>query len=109
MKNEPIRHHYIPQFILRNFSFDGGKHVKYFDKKTKQKREEEVRDVFMAKHLYRDEINSPDNPTKIESDLAVFENEASHIIKNKFLQLSEFTLDLEEIAKLKLFFFSNGI
>ena len=63
----------------------------------------------MAKHLYRDEINSPDNPTKIESDLAVFENEASHIIKNKFLQLSEFTLDSEEIAKLKLFFFSNGI
>ena len=31
---EPIRHHYIPQFILRNFANDEGK-VNPYDEKTK--------------------------------------------------------------------------
>lgn len=34
MNKEPIKHHYIPQFILRNFCFDDGSHLFYYDKKT---------------------------------------------------------------------------
>ena len=104
MKNEPIRHHYIPQFILRNFCFDDNGNVHYYDKNNNIYSVEQTRDVFMSKHLYRDEINSPDNPTKLEHDLAVYENEVSIIIKNKCLKCTEFTLDMKEDAKLRLFF-----
>lgn len=104
MKNEPIRHHYIPQFILRSFSFDGSGNVYYYDKSKSLVSVEETRNVFMSKHLYRDEINSPDSPTRLEHNLAVYENEVSKIIKNKFLKCNEFTLDMEEDARLKLFF-----
>lgn len=108
MKNEPIRHHYIPQFILRNFCFDNKGNVHYYDKKNDSFSVEQTRNVFMSNHLYRDEINAPENPTIIEQDLAVFENEVSQILKDKFLKCTEFTLDMEEDAKLKLFFAIMG-
>ena len=78
---EPIRHHYIPQFILRNFANDEGK-VNYYDKKTKIATVVDTRDVFMSKNLYRDEVNHSNNPTKIEKDLSKFENEISKILKH---------------------------
>ena len=108
MKNEPIRHHYIPQFILRNFCFDNKGNVHYYDKNNDSFSVEQTRNVFMSNHLYRDEINAPENPTIIEQDLAVFENEVSQILKDKFLKCTEFTLDMEEDAKLKLFFAIMG-
>ena len=33
MHPEPIRHHYIPQFILKNFCFEE-RRLYYFDKQT---------------------------------------------------------------------------
>ena len=81
MKKEPIRHHYIPQFILRNFAFDDSGRVLFYNKNLKTVSKIETRDVFMEKNLYRDEINHTSNPTQIEHDLAVYENEVSHIIK----------------------------
>ncbi|MDE6214718.1 MAG: DUF4238 domain-containing protein, partial [Lachnospiraceae bacterium] len=36
MNKEPIRHHYIPQFILRNFCFDEENRLYYFNKKTSE-------------------------------------------------------------------------
>ena len=62
----------------------------------------------MVKNLYRDEINNADNPTKIEKDLAVFENEVSRIIKDKFLCGRDIVLTLQEDQKLKLFFAIMG-
>ena len=108
MKKEPKRHHYIPQFILKNFCFDDHNHLLYFDKQSKEVTVEDTRDVFMVKNLYRDEINNSSNPTKIEKDLSVFENEVSHIIKEKFLREKDIILTLEEDEKLRLFFAIMG-
>jgi hypothetical protein len=99
---EPIRHHYIPQFILRNFANDEGK-VNYYDKKTKIATVVDTRDVFMSKNLYRDEVNHSNNPIKIEKDLSKFENEISKILKH-FQAEREITITQEEDDKLKLFF-----
>ena len=101
--NEPIKHHYIPQFILKNFSFDGKGNVNYYDITTQKSTAIDTRYVFMANNLYRDEINTPDYPTKLEHDFAAFEAEVSKIIKNKFLIGDKITLTLEEDAKLRLF------
>ena len=108
MKIEPKRHHYIPQFILKNFCFDDNNHLLYFDKQSGEVSSEDTRDVFMVKNLYRDEINNADDPTKIEKDLAVFENEVSRIIKDKFLCGRDIVLTLQEDQKLKLFFAIMG-
>ena len=103
MKKEPIRHHYIPQFILRNFCFDDKGNTFYKDVRSKKESVEQIRDIFMGKNLYRDTINSG-NPVQIEEDFARFENEVAPIIKEKFLDSEEFILTRLEEEKLKLFF-----
>ncbi len=108
MKHEAKRHHYIPQFILRNFCLDNGESLYYFDKHNKTLTIQKTRDVFMTENLYRDEINNPNVPTKIESDFAKFENEVSHIIKSKFLIEKKILITAEEDQKLKLFFALMG-
>ncbi len=104
MNKEPVRHHYIPQFILRNFCFNDRGELFYFDKKSSQTSIKKTRDVFMARNLYRDEINNPGEPTKIEKDMARFEGEVSQIITGKFLGKDEFSITLDEDEKLKIFF-----
>lgn len=104
MNKEPVRHHYIPQFILRNFCFNDRGELFYFDKKSSKTSIKKTRDVFMARNLYRDEINNPDEPTKIEKDLARYEEEVSQIIKGEFLDKDEISITLEEDEKLKVFF-----
>lgn len=58
----------------------------------------------MVRNLYRYEINSPEEQTKIETDLAKYECEVSKIIKERFLNDEDIYLTLEEDEKLKLFF-----
>ena len=58
MNKEPVRHHYIPQFILRNFCFNDRDDLFYFDKKDSQISVKKTRDIFMVRNLYRDEINN---------------------------------------------------
>ena len=102
--NEPIRHHYIPQFILRNFCYNHRRRLYYYDVKRHEGGDRETRDVFMIENLYRDEINCGNQPTKIETDLAKFENEAAQIIERRLLRNREFTMTTEEEDMLKLFF-----
>lgn len=110
MENEPIRHHYIPQFILRNFCIDElHYHVNYYDKKKQKTYVKETRDVFMERNLYRDSINNIENPTKIEKDLSKFENEVAKIIKDKFLNSKRIILTTEEHEKILLFFAIMGL
>ena len=105
MAKEPIRHHYIPQFILRNFACDSEKQkVFYCDKESRIISERDIRDIFMERNLYRDEINYEDNPTQIEKDLSVYEREISELIKGKFLSGRKIELTRDEEEKLKLFF-----
>ena len=108
MGNEPIRHHYIPQFILKNFCFNKRGDLHYHDIKTSKSSIKNVRDIFMSENLYRDENNNSDRPTKSESDFAAYECEVSKIIKEKFLFIDDVQLSTEEDEKLKLFFALMG-
>ncbi len=109
MKKEPIKHHYIPQFILRNFCFDNKNHLYFQDKNTGHVSVRETRDVFMSRNLYRDEINSPDDPTKLELDFSKYEGEISKLIKNKFISQNSISLTKEENDSLLLFLAIMGI
>lgn len=102
----PIRHHYIPQFILRAFLCDE-KHLLYFDKTTGELSQKLPSEVFVEPNLYRDDINHSDTPMQIESDLAQFENEAARIIK-EFRDSAEITIAPEDEERLKLFFAIMG-
>ena len=105
MRKEPIRHHYIPQFILRNFAYDNDKKFAcYYDKNTKSVSTRELREVFMERNFYRDEINCKDKPVQIEYDLSVYEREVAELIKAKFLDKRKIELTKEEDSMLKLFF-----
>lgn len=108
MIKEPIRHHYIPQFILRNFCFNDNNDLYYYDKESQETTIRNARDVFMEKNLYRDEINHSDNPTKVEKDLARFENEISQIINGRFRNDKEITLTFDEEERLRIFFAIMG-
>lgn len=100
---EPIRHHYIPQFILKNFCFDDEKHLNYYDISNNKFSVEETTNVFMVKNLYRDEVNYQDNPVQLENDLSKYEMEISRIFKDKFLESNSFTLTIDEEERTKLF------
>ena len=105
MRKEPIRHHYIPQFILRNFACDTDRKVAcYYDKESQAVSKCEIREVFMERNFYRDEINCKDKPVQIEQDLSVFEREVAELIKSKFLDKRKIELTAEEDSMLKLFF-----
>ena len=105
MKKEPIRHHYIPQFILRNFACDNDKKlVCYCDKESRSISERETCEIFMERNLYRDEINCKDKPVQIEHDLSVYEREVAELVKAKFLDKRKIELTEEEDSAIKLFF-----
>ena len=54
--NLPIRHHFIPQFILRNFTNDDG-YLYCYSKQARRMFKSPPSNVFLKKHLYsqRDE------------------------------------------------------
>lgn len=105
MAKEPIRHHYIPQFILRNFACDHDKKlVFYCDIENRLISEREICKIFMERNLYRDEINHVDKPVRIESDLAKYESEVAKIIREKFLDGRNIEITSTEDKTLKLFF-----
>ena len=105
MQKEPIRHHYIPQFILRNFACDDDrKFVGYCDKEKHLVSKREISEIFMERNLYRDEINHTQKPVQIEYDLAKYESDVAKIIREKFLDGCKIELTSREDNMLKLFF-----
>lgn len=108
MSHEPVKHHYIPQFILRNFCFDDRSHLFYYDKKTLKTSKRKTKEIFMVRNLYRDDINNIENPTKIETDMARFESDVAQIISKRFLEKDEISITLDENEKLNLFFAIMG-
>lgn len=101
MKNMPIRHHYIPQFILKAFCDEEG-YLNYYDISTRTITKKKPEKVFVTRNLYRDEINHSEEPTRIESDLAVFESEVAKLV-DKFRNDDEIYLSTQDEEKLKLF------
>lgn len=100
--SEAKRHHYIPQFILRNFLDDNGQ-VSYWDIEKEVLEKRNTRSVFMNFDMYRDELNYRENPTAIESSLSVFESEIANLINNKFLKNDEITITRSELESLRIF------
>lgn len=105
--NEPIRHHYIPQFILRNFCSEA-KRLCYYDKSNGCVAVKETKDVFMAPYLYSDDINHPEDRARIERDFASYEREMSELINGPFVNDSDIIISIEDEEKLKLFFALMG-
>ena len=103
-KNIPIRHHYIPQFILRNFSVNKDNRVLYYNKKHRMFLIKGTENVFMSENLYQDYINNPDNPVEIEENLSRIENEAARIVKH-MISDSDIELSLNEEERFRLFLF----
>lgn len=103
MKNEPVKHHYIPQFILRNYAVNTSGQVIFRDKATGKERLLDTRSIFMARNLYRDEEDFPDNPVQIEEDLARYERQISQMLRTRFLSDYDFTISRDDAEALKLF------
>lgn len=101
MDNEPKRHHYIPQFILKNF-VDSDKKLFYWDIDKKDLICSYTRFVFMNLHMYRDDINHIDQPTFIEKSLAVFESDMAKIFQ-KLNEGNEVVLLRKELEALRIF------
>lgn len=103
MKNqEPKKHHYIPQFILKNFN-DENIQVNYWDIKNSKLEKRNTKSVFMNKNMYRDEELNEKDPTQIESKLSVFESEIADILLKKVLNKNEIILSRSEVEKLRIF------
>ena len=100
MNNEPVKHHYIPKFILKNFCFEDNK-LHYYDVINKEYIDKQVAKVFKEDKLYRSDINI-DGSTIIEKDLAKYESEIANIYK-LFLVEDEIVLSQEDYDKLALF------
>ena len=103
MSKEYIRNHYIPQFILRNFSFNDKNDITYYDLGTKEILITKTNNVFEIDNLYKDKINYPDLPIQIEKDLSKYESEMALLINKKFLNDNEIIITKEEEDSLKLF------
>ena len=101
-QNEAKRHHYIPQFILRNFTDENGQ-LTYWDINQNKLEKRNPRSVFMNWHMYRDEENHEENPTQIESLLSVFEKEIAELINEKLLSTNEIILSRTELESLRIF------
>ena len=102
MGTEAKRHHYIPQFILKNYSNSNGQ-ISYWDIHKNRLGFRNTKSVFMNFNMYRDEKNHPDNPTIIETKLAAFESEISVLIHDKFIGKDEITITRSELEKLRIF------
>lgn len=100
--NEPKKHHYIPQFILRRFCDENNK-VLYWDLKEKHIFHRSTKWFFMNENMYRDEKNHPDNPTFIEKEFSKFENEIAELMIDKIIDKSEVSLSRAEMEKLRIF------
>ena len=101
MAGEPIKQHYIPQFLLRNFLDDTGLFY-YWDNEKKYLSKRNTKSVYMNRSMYSSkEINS-DNPVEVENNLSKFEQEISPIFK-KLCSSDEAVLSRRELEMLRIF------
>ena len=103
MNHEPRKHHYIPQFILRNFCNDNNQ-VNYWDIESGKLEQRNTKSIFMNKDMYRSEQLSTENPTQIEYKFSVFEREIAELLTDKgMVDSHEITLTRGELEKLRIF------
>lgn len=95
MNNPPKRNHYIPQFILRNFTDDNGM-LHCFNKETGQTFCSSPANVFAMTWLYANRLEDGTVSTQVETELSQIEGKFSGVI-NKVIEAarSESNLRLE--------------
>lgn len=93
----PIKHHYVPQFILKNFSNEG--QIFAYDKKTGKPFSLYRRNAFQAECFYT--INGS---VKVEKELGKIENQASRLIQEILNSRSAAWINREEKRLLLEFF-----
>lgn len=76
--NEPKRHHYVPQFYLKNFA-DSAERIWVYDRKTKEYRHQNVKDTALKNHYYRVEKGGKYH-TEVEKLLSEIEGLAAAAI-----------------------------
>jgi hypothetical protein len=76
----PKKHHYVPQFLLRNFVAAGGTRLYVFDKQTDRVFPASVADVAAENRLY--EFSLGDVTATIEPSLADFESKAADVLRD---------------------------
>ena len=101
-RNEPRKHHYIPQFILRKFADENNK-VFYWNINEKTLIKSHTKWIFMNIDMYRDEENHKENPVFIENKLSIFESEIANLINNKLLNDEEIIITRAELESLRIF------
>jgi hypothetical protein len=74
----PKKQHYVPQFVLKNFTSGKKKRVYVFDKRRKVSHESSVRDAACEKGYYNIDIDGKDYT--IENKLASLESISSNVI-----------------------------
>ncbi len=103
-QNEPIKHHFIPQFIIRNFCFKD-EQVYYWNKNTAIIETRNTKSVFMEKNLYRDDNNHPTDPAIIEKKFSKLESEIAVLFQEKILDKDSIKLTRAENEKLRKFLY----
>lgn len=105
MKRPPKNQHYIPKFILRNFSYTKDTvYVKY--KNNDEIISKTVDKLFYKRNLYTylDPLdNNNDKGYNTEYYFAIYEKEIYEILKNKILKKDEIILTKDEYMSLRLF------
>nr|WP_321269617.1 DUF4238 domain-containing protein [uncultured Tolumonas sp.] len=99
--NIPKKQHYVPQFILRNFTVGKKKKIYVFDTKTQNTFTSHVREIGHENDFY----NHPINGNQIEFDLGTLETQVAplisgileqgsinHLSDTDFYQISYFTI-----------------
>jgi hypothetical protein len=107
MKKDHVRQHYIPQFILKRFCYDGKNTLWFYDVKSKSISTADKSNVFMERNLYRDITNNKDE-LEIEKEFSKFEREISDILNKQFYNEKYIYITLEEHEKIKLFYALMG-
>lgn len=103
MKQEPRKHHYIPQFILRNF-YNSDNLINYWDIETSKLETSNTKKIFMNVDMYRSEELYIDDPTQIEFNFSIFECEIAKLIAEKVLINSKkIVIRRDELEKLRIF------
>jgi len=106
MKNIPKKHHYIPQFILRQFCSEDN-FLWYQHKDTGVVESLDTTEVFMEKYLYYFEDNDKDY-FEIEENLSKYESEISKLLLNQFYDEKIISITKEEQESIKLFYAIMG-
>lgn len=101
--SEPIKHHFVPQFIIRNFLVDTSVWYWNIEKNIIEKRN--PKSILMKKNLYKDENNHADDIMAVEKKFSIFEEEISKLINQKLLLEDKIILTRKENERLRKFLF----